>query len=52
MKKIEEFTCLMYGYSRATSINETWYWRIKEVVVDDITLTTKSKVDVARLPPR
>ena len=51
VKKVEEFTCLMYGYSRTTSINETRYLMIKKMVGDDATLTTKSKVDLSRLPP-
>ena len=48
---MEEFTCLMYGYSRETSINEVRYLMIKKMMGDDDTFTTKLKGNPARLPP-
>ena len=48
---IEAFTCLMYGYAREKSVNVVRNIMLKKMVGDDEQLTTKSKVDLSRLPP-
>ena len=48
---IEAFTCLMYGQAREKSVNAVCSIMLKKMVGEDKQLTTKSKVDLARLPP-
>lgn len=48
---IEAFTCLMYGQPRVKSIDIVRSLMLKKMVGEDEELTTKSKVDLARLPP-
>ena len=48
---IEAFTCLMYGQAREKSINAVRSIMLKQMVGEDEKLTTKSKVDLSRLPP-
>ena len=48
---IEIFTCLMYGYSRQTSIDNVRGIILRKMVGEDEQLTTKSKVDLSHLPP-
>ncbi|KAK3700755.1 hypothetical protein QZH41_010937 [Actinostola sp. cb2023] len=49
--EIEEFTCLMYGYAREKSLNTVRSIMLKKMVGEDEQMTTKSKVDLSRLPP-
>ena len=51
MNEVEQFTCLMYGYPRLSSIDEVRYLKLKEMVGDEEKLTSKSKVDLSKLPP-
>jgi len=48
---LEQFACLMFGYSRESSINSVRGNLLRKMVGDDKKLTSKSKVDLARLPP-
>lgn len=48
---IEAFTCLMYGQAREKSVNAVRSIMLKKMVGEDEKLTTKSKVDLSRLPP-
>ena len=48
---IEAFTCLMYGYVREKSIDSVRSTMLKKMVGEDEKLTTKSKIDLSRLPP-
>ncbi len=48
---LEAFTCIIYGYPRVSDIDEVRALLLKKMVGEDATLTTKSKVDLARLPP-
>ncbi|XP_063959228.1 uncharacterized protein LOC135154916 [Lytechinus pictus] len=48
---IEAFTCLMYGHAREKSVNAVRSIILKQMVGDDERLTSKSKVDLSRLPP-
>ena len=50
-REIEAFTCAMYGYPRETSVNMTRAKMLRKMVGEDETLSMKSKVDLARLPP-
>ena len=43
--------CVMYGYARESSINTVRSKMLKKMVGEDDTITTKSKVDLVRLPP-
>ena len=47
----EAFTCLMYGQTREKSINAVRSIMLKKMVGEDELLTTKSQVDLSRLPP-
>ena len=51
MDDIEAFTCLMYGHARQRWINAVCTLMVKNMVGKDEHLTTKSKVDLSRLPP-
>lgn len=51
MDDIEAFTCLMYGQARVKSVNVVRSIMLKKMVGEDEQLTTKSKVDLSRLPP-
>lgn len=48
---IEAFTCLMYGYGREKSVNAVRTIMLNKMVGHEEQLTTKSKVDLSRLPP-
>ena len=48
---LEAFTCIMYGYPRATSVNEVRSSMLKKMVGENERLTSKSKVELSRLPP-
>ena len=51
IKDIEGFTCLMYGYPRESSVNAVRSIMLKKMVGQNNTLTVKSRIDLARLPP-
>ena len=51
MDAVEEFTCLMYGYAREKSVDSVRSIMLKKMVGEDERMTTKSKVDLSRLPP-
>ena len=51
INKLEMFVCLMYGYGRETSANTVRAKMLEKMVGDDDGLTSKSKVDLSRLPP-
>ena len=48
---IERFTCLMYGQAREKSVNAVRSIMLKQMVGEVEELTSKSKVDLSRLPP-
>ena len=48
---IEAFTCLMYSKPRETSINTVRSGRLKKMVGVGAQLSSKSRVDLARLAP-
>ena len=49
--ELETFTCLMYGHAREKSVNTVRSIMLKKMVEENEELTTKSKVDLSRLPP-
>lgn len=51
LKELEQFTCLMYGQSRQSSVDVVRAILLRKMVGEDETLTVKSKVDLTRLPP-
>lgn len=51
LKQIEHFTCLMYGQTHESSVDVVRGKLLHKMVGEDEKLTTKSKVDLARLPP-
>ena len=50
-QSLEQFTCLMYGQSRHTSVDVVRAVLLRMMVGEDEKLSVKSKVDLARLPP-
>jgi len=50
LKEVEKFTCLMYGQSRETSVDGASVKLLCKMVGDGEKLTSKSKVDLGRLP--
>ena len=48
---LEQFTCIMYGQQRETSVNKVRAKMSKQIVGDNETLSLKSKVDFSRIPP-
>ena len=50
-KHLEQFTCLMYNQRRASSVDVVRAKLLRKMVGEDNKLTSKSKVDLARLPP-
>ncbi len=48
---LEQFTSLMYDHLRETSVNIVRANMLRKMVGDDEKLTTKSKVDLAQIPP-
>ena len=48
---IEAFTCLMYGHARKKSINAVRSVMLTKMVGENEQLTTKSMVELSRLPP-
>ena len=51
VKQLERFTCCLYGQSRESSVNVVRAKLIQKMVGEDKSLTSKSNVDLARLPP-
>jgi len=51
MDQIEAFTCLMYGYPREKSVDSVRAIMLKKMIGLDDQLSSKSKVDLSRLPP-
>ena len=51
LKQLEEFTCLMYEQNRESSMDALRAKFLSKIVVEDEKLTSKSKIDLARLPP-
>lgn len=51
LKEVEKFMCLMYGQSRETSVDGARVKLLRKMVGDGEKLTSKSKVDLGRLPP-
>ena len=51
LKQLEQFTCLMYGQSRESSVDVVRAKLLRKMVGEDEKLTSKSRVDLARLPP-
>lgn len=51
LNHIEQFTCLMYGRGRDSSVNVVRAKLLSKMVGENEVLTSKSKVDFARLPP-
>ena len=51
LKQLEEFTCLMYGQNRESSMDGFRAKLLRKIVVEDEKLTSKSKTDLVRLPP-
>ena len=51
LNQLEQYTCLMYGQSRVSSMDAARSKMLRKMVGENERLTTKSKVDFARLPP-
>ena len=51
LKELEEFTCLVYGQNRESSMDGLRTRPLRKIVGEEEKLTSKSKVDLARLPP-
>ena len=51
LKQLEQFTCLMYKQSRESSADVARTKLLRKMVGEDKKLTSKSKVDLACLPP-
>lgn len=51
LQQLEQFTCVMYGEVRETSVNKVRAKLLRKMVGQDEKLTVKSKVDLARIPP-
>ena len=48
---LEKFTCLMYGNAHIKSINELRVFMLRNILGREDTLSSKSIVDLSRLPP-
>ena len=51
LKQLEEFTCLMYGQNRESSMDGLRATLLCKIVVEDEKLISKSKTELVRLPP-
>ena len=51
LKQLEEFTCLIYGQNRESSMEGLRAKLLRKIVVEDEKLTSKSKIDLVRFPP-
>jgi len=50
LRQLEQITCLMYGQSSESSVDVVRAKLLRKMVGEDKKLTSKSKVDLARLP--
>jgi len=50
LKELEQFTCLIYGESRESTVDVVRHKLLRKMVGEDKKLISKSKVDLARLP--
>ena len=50
-EKLEEFTCLLYGFPRVKSVDSVRALMMKKMVGDSEKIVASSKVDLSRLPP-
>uniref|UniRef100_UPI00358FA4EE uncharacterized protein isoform X1 n=1 Tax=Myxine glutinosa TaxID=7769 RepID=UPI00358FA4EE len=51
LRQLKQFTCLMYGQSRESSVDVIRAKLLRKMVGEDKKLNSKFKVDLARLPP-
>ena len=51
MQDLDKFTCIMYGQARESSVNVVRVKMLKKMVGEDETISKKSKIDLARIPP-
>ncbi|KAK2183014.1 hypothetical protein NP493_328g05006 [Ridgeia piscesae] len=51
LEQLEEFTCLVYGQNRESSVDGLRAKLLRKMVGEDEKLTSKSKVNLAGLPP-
>ena len=51
LEVLEEFTCLVYGQNRESSMDGLRTKPLRKIVGEDEKLTSKPKADLARLPP-
>ena len=51
LEQLEQFTCLMYGQSRESSVDVVRTKLLRKMVGEDQKLASRSKVDLARLSP-
>ena len=48
MEDLEHFVCHMYGYPRVFNVDEVRYKKLMKMTGEGNTLTSKSKVDLAK----
>ena len=51
LKQFEEFTCPVYGQNRESSMDDLRAKLLRKIVGEDEKFTSKSKIDLVRLPP-
>ena len=51
LKELEEFTCVIYGQGRDSSVDVVRAKLLRKMVGENEKLSSKSKIDLARLPP-
>ena len=51
LEQLEEFICLMYGQNRESSMDGLRAKLLRKIVGEEEKLTSKSKIDLVRLPP-
>ena len=51
LKQLDEFTCLVYGQNRESSMDGLRTKQLRKIVGEDEKVTYKAKVDLALLPP-
>ena len=51
LKQLDEFACLIDGQNRESSMDGLRAKQLRKIVVQNEKLTSKSKIDLARLPP-
>ena len=50
-EQLEAFTCVMYSHARETSVNLVRSKMLRKMVGEDEALSSRSRVDFARMPP-